>query len=319
MLKCTLDREIFESLNTVIKEKNNLSPLSRYTAKAFSEEDINVLNRMGMINAEGTLLDTIQPTIHILSNPYAVVKLTFTGGVGTYEHNVNYDSTFKNHVSFTVTPNNFSIDDETDPQTIVKLLQDFVGKSNLKSINFSQKFSTPEAFVIAAILDMERRSSLRAFIDEIPMNRNSYSVSMIWRIINSTSPSIQWFVSVINDVIGEHVTLSLQQVQNAIDQLKNKGVILQKGNQVQLTGELLQLSDRMIIIDNALSIQVSRMDDLIGTVSSGFTCIQSGVHDLLFLDYNGKDILFETITSARLLDYLEQFFDCESYFSRLQV
>jgi hypothetical protein len=75
----------------------------------------------------------------------------------------------------------------------------------------------------------------------------------------------------------------------------------------------------MVIIDNALSIQVSRQDEAIGTISSGFTCIQSGVHDLLFLDYDGKDILFETITSAKLLDYLEQFFDCEAYFSRLQV
>lgn len=319
MLKCTLDRDIFESLNTVIKEKSSLSPLSRFHGKEFSEDDLNVLNRMGMINADGTLLDTIQPAIHILSNPYAVVKLSFTGGVGNYEHNVNYDDTFKNHVSFTVTPNDFSIDDEADPKSIVRVLQDFVGKSNLKSINFSQRFSTPEAFVIAAILDMERRSSLRAFIDEMPINRNFYNAGMIWRIINSTSQSIQWFVSIIHDVIGEHITLSLQQVQNAIEQLKNKGALIQKGTQVQLAGELAHLSDRMIIIDNTLSIQVSRLDDRFGTISSGFTCIQSGVHDLLFLDYNGRDILFETITSARLLSYLEQFFDCESYFSRLQV
>jgi hypothetical protein len=319
MLKCTLDREKFESLNTVIKDKNNISPLSRYMTKAYSEEDIDILNRMGMVNSEGDLLETIQPTIHILSEPYAVVKLTFTGGVGTYEHHVNYDRTFKNPVSFTVTPDNFSIDDETNPHSIVHLLQDFVGKSNLKSISFSQKFNTPEALVIASILDMERRSNLRAFIDEIPINRNSYNAGMIWRIINSTSSSIQWFVSIINEVIGEHMTLSLQQVQNAIEQLKIKGVIEQRATQFQLSGELAHLSDRMIIIDNVLSVQAARLDEQNETVSAGFTCIQAGVHDLLLLDYNGKDIIFETITSAKLLDYLEQFYDCEAYFSKLQL
>ena len=319
MLKCTLDREKFESLNTVIKEKNNLSPLGKYKEKAFSEDDIDVLNRMGMVNSDGTLLKTIQPAINILSNPYAVVKLAFTGGVGIYEHNMNYDSTFQNHVSFTVTPNNFSIDDETNTQSILQILQDFVGKSNLKSINFSGKFSTPEAYVIAAILDMERRSNLRAFVDEMPLNRNSYNASMIWRIINSTCSSIQWFVSLINDVVGEHVTLSLQQVQNAIEQLKNKEVILQKGAQFQLEGELSHLSDRMVIIDNTLSIQISRQNEFKEIVCSGFTCVQSGVHDLLYLDYNGKDIVFETITSARLLEYLDQFLNCEEYFSKLTI
>jgi len=130
MLKCSFDYEKMESLNTAIKEKNNLSPLNRFATRDFSEDSVNILNKIGMVDSEGKLLETILPTINILSNPHAVVKVIFTGGVGTYEHNINYDNTFHNHVSFTVTPGNFSIDDETNPQGIVKILEDFVGKSN---------------------------------------------------------------------------------------------------------------------------------------------------------------------------------------------
>lgn len=319
MLKCTLDREKLESLNTLIKEKNNLSPLSRYTTKAYSEDDIGILNRMGMVSSEGILLESIKSTINILSEPYAVVKLTFSGGVGTYEHHVNYDKSLKNHVSFTVTPTNFSIDDETNPHSIINLLQDFVGKSNLKSINFSYRFTKTEAFVVASLMDMERRGSLRAFIDELPINHNSYQASMIWRIINSTSGGMQWFVSMMNEVIGEHIPLTLQQIHSAIEQLVSKGIIEQKGTQYQLVGEISHLSDRMIIIDNVLSMQVSRQDEQSNTISAGFTCIQAGVHDLLLLDYDGKDIVFETVTSAKLLDYLDQFYNCEGYFPKLQA
>lgn len=318
MLICTLDREKVESLNSFIHEKNNLSPLNNFASKESKEDGIELLSKLGLIDPEGNLVEEIQPAINILSNPNAVVKMIFTGGVGTFEQNINYDHTFRNHVSFTVTPASCSIDDETNLQSMLQILEDFVGKSNLKSINVSIRFNVSEALVLAAIIDMERRSSLRAFVDEIPILHNSYNTNIIWRIINSTSSSIQWFVSVINEIIGEHATLSLAQVQEAINQLITKGVLVQNGGQYQLTGELSLLPGRMIIVDNILSVQASKLNETNGIISSGFTCIQSGVHDLLLLDYNGKEILFETITSARLLQYLERFLNCESYFSQLQ-
>lgn len=319
MLICTLDRDKAESLNAAIKEKNRISPLSRFSKEDFTEEDKETLNRIGLVNSEGKLLEEIQPAMDILSNPHAVVKLTFTGGEGTYEHNISFDDSFHNHVSFTATPGRFSIDDETNPQSILKIMEDFVGKSNLKSINLSKKFNKYEALVVAAILDMERKSCLRAFIDEIPVIHNSYNTNMIWRIINSTSSSIQWFVSIINEVIGNHDTISLKQVQEAINDLVAKEVLTQNGGLYQLSGELAPLSGRMVIIDNILSVQTSKIDEEEDIITAGFTCVQSGVHDLLFLDYNGKDIVFETITSVRLLKFLERFLNCETYFSYLKA
>ena len=320
MLVCTLDREKINSLNAVLPAKNSLSPLNSFAEGAISEEGMNVLKRIGMLDPEGNLTDTVRPAIDILSNPHAVVRISFTGGAGAYEHNINFDPTFRNHVSFTVTPGSCSIDDESDPKGIIKVLEDFVGRSNLKSINLSKKFNTTQALVIAAMVDMERKSELRAFVDEIPMMHNSYNPNMIWRMINSTSSSIQWLVSVVNEIIGEHLSPSPRHVQEAIDMLVADGAVTQQNiGQYQLTGELAQLPGRMIIIDNILSVQAAKEDEDSQVISSGFTCVQSGVHDLLFLDHNGSDIVFETITSVRLLSYLERFLNCEAYFSRLQV
>jgi DNA-binding MarR family transcriptional regulator len=314
MVKCTLDREKVGYLNSIIKEKNNLSLLNRYPVKNFSVDNMYELEETGLVDSNGNILETARPAIDILSNPYAVARLTFTGGVGTYENNINYDRTFLNNVSFTVTPNSISIDDQNNPQNIIKILENFVGKSDLKSINFTKKLNVAEALVIAAMMDMERKSSLRAFADEIHFTGNSYNSNMIWRIMNSTSSSIQWFVFIINEVIGEHVPLSQQQVQEAIEQLSEKGLVTKHGGQYQLSSEVSLLSNRMIIVDNILSVQTSKQDDTGEILSYGFTCIQSGVHDLLFLDYNGKEIIFETISSVRLIDYLERFLNCETYF-----
>lgn len=317
MLSCTLDREKVEYLNSIIKDKNNLSSLNRYSTRNFSVDTMNGLDETGLIDSDGNLTETAKPAIDILSKPYAVARLTFTGGVGTYENIINYDRAFQNHVSFTITPNSISIDDQSSPQSVIKILENFVGKSDLKSINFSNKLSVAEALVVAAMLDMERKSSLRAFVDEIHFTNNSYNSNMIWRIINSTSSSIQWFVFIINEVIGEHIPLSQQQVQEAIELLTQKGLVTKHGGQYQLSGELSLLSNRMIIIDNILSVQTSKQDDTGEILSYGFTCIQSGVHDLLFLDYNGKEIMFETISSVRLIEYLKRFLNCESYFKHI--
>ncbi len=315
MLTCTLDQKNMESLSTVVGEKNKLSLLNRFSSKDFTDEDMKGLNKIGIVDKDGFLLDNAQPAINILSNPYAVVKFTFTGGAGIFEHNINYDNSFRNHVTITITPNDFNIDDEVNPQSILPIFQDFVGKSNLKSINISGRYTVTEALVIASILDIERRAFLRAFVDEVPISRNSYTANLIWRIINSTSNSMQWFVSVMNDVIGEHVVLTPGQVQEGINGLIAKDVMVQNGGQYSLTGELAGLSSRMIIIDNILSTHIHRLDESKEVVSTGFTCIQSGVHDLLFLDFDGNEVVFETISSVALLEYLEQFFNCKAYFA----
>ena len=317
MLNCTLDREKVEYLNSMIEDKNNLSSLNRFSAKDFTKETMNGLEETGLVDSDGNLSEAVKPAIDILSNPYAVARLTFTGGVGTYENIINYDRSFQKHVSFTITPNDILIDDQSSPQDILTILENFVGKSDLRSINFSNQLNVAEALVIAAMLDMERKSSLKAFVDEVFFTNNSYNSNMIWRIINSTSSSIQWFVFIINEVIGEPVLLSQQQVQEAIDLLTQKGLVTKHGGQYQLSNELSLLSNRMLIIDNLLSVQTSKQDDTGEILSYGFTCIQSGVHDLLLLDYNGKEIIFETISSVRLIDYLKRFLNCETYFKHV--
>jgi len=319
MLNCTLDRENVGYLNSIIKEKNKLSILNNFQTKNFSKDNMNGLDEVGLVDISGNIVETIKPVIDILANPYAVIKMVFTGGAGSYEHNISYDNSFQKHVSFTVTPENVTIDDESNPKSIIKVLEDFVGVSKLKSLNISKKFNKAEGLVVASMLDMERKLILRAFVDEIPFTHNSYNTNMAWRIINSTSANIQWFVHNINEVIGEHIPLSQQQVQDAINQLITKGDITNHGGMYQLSGELSMLANRMIIVDNILNVHASKQNEQGEIIGSGFTCIQSGVHDLLLLDYNGSEIIFNTVSSNKLFDYLDQFLNCEMYFSKMRA
>lgn len=316
MVKCNFDRKKMDNLSAFLKEKNNLSVLNQFTSRNLTQDDMRALNEIGIIDINGQVTDRFRPVLNIISKPSAMVKMEFTGGVGTYEQYINCDSSYERNVFLTMTPNTVSIEDEVDTLSISNLIEEFVGRSGLKSIHLSFKVSINEALVIAAMLDMERKSTLRAFVDEIPSTSNLYNANMIWRIINSTNSSIQWFVYIINNMVGDHVSLSRQQVQDAIDQLIDKGIIVKNDAQYKLSNDLSILSNRMLIIDSILSIQASKQVEGTGITSTGFQCVQSGVHDLLFLDFNGKELLFETISSTKLMDYIKQFLDYKKYFTK---
>lgn len=316
MLKYVFDQKQMECLNHAIGEKNDISVLNSYGTRELSEAEKQFFVKQDMMTTEGVILDSLKDKLSILSKPMALVRIMFTGGVGRYEHTVSYDETYKKHIAFTSAPNYYSVDDESDIRDVLNVIEDFVGKSSLKSVSIQYKLSVPEALVVAAMLDMERRTLLRAFVDEIPYSNNRYGFNMIWRMIHSSSPSIQWFVYCISEVIGEQITLNRDKVQKVLEQLVTRGLILENDGQYELSADLCQLANRMIVIDNVLTVETIGTDLEKEPVSAGFTCIQSGIHDMLFIDYDGSEVMVETISSILLLDYLERFLKLESFLTK---
>lgn len=310
-----LNSEQLEGLNYLIDEnigeKNELSVLNNYGSKELAEEDKDFFQENNIINSEGNITD--KELFDVLTKPSALAKFMLTGGTNKFEYTVSYDKTKQNNIAFTKTPEYYMIDNETKRQDITNMVGNFVGKTKLKSIAIKQKFSAEEAIVIAAMIDLERRTILRAFVDELPYTNNKYGVNMTWRMVHGSSKSIQWLVYCISEVIGEDISLKQDQVKEVLDNLKDKGVVSEQYGQYQLSDELSQLASRMIIINNIMTLETIRNNSEEELVSAGFTCIQSGVHDILLLDYDGSEVLFETVSSEILLEYIDKFLKLDNF------
>lgn len=313
MLKYVFDQEQLEGFNNIIGDKNDISILNYFETKELSDEDKSFFTEQGLINSEGKIKDEVKEDIELLAKPDSLVTFMFTGGAAKYEHTISHDTNKGKQISFTVTPDYFTIDDATEEQEVVDLIVDFVGNSSLKSVSLKERISVEEAFVLAAMIDMERRSILRAFVDELPYSRSRYGFNMIWRMVHSSNESIQWFVYCISQVVGEHVTLRQEQVKTVLDGLKEKELISEQDGQYQLSQELCQLANRMIIIDNVINVEAVGKNKEQEIINTGFTCMQSGIHDLLFIDYDGSEILLETISSELLLEYIGRFLKLEVF------
>lgn len=310
-----LNNEQLEGLNHLINdnigEKNDLSVLNNYDSKELAEEDKEFFQENNFINNDGDIID--KELFEILAKPSAIAKFMLTGGTNKFEYTVSYDTNKQKNIAFTKTPEYYMIDNETQRKDITDMVGNFVGKTNLKSISIKQKFSPEEAIVIAAMIDLERRTILRAFVDELPYTNNKYGVNMTWRMVHGSSNSIQWFVYCISEVIGEDISLKQDQVKDVLDKLKDKGIVSEQYGQYQLSEELSQLANRMIIVNNIMTMETIGKSSEEELISAGFTCIQSGVHDILLLDYDGKDVLFKTVSSEVLLEYINEFLKLDKF------
>lgn len=317
MLKYNIDFESMSSLKGLLGSNNEISVLKDIPLKETLDSDKEELISKGILNADGSLKNELQDKLDILANPYGVVKCIFSGGDNIYEHSISYDATYQQYIQFSKNQEVVIIDGETSSDSIVNLAKDFIGTSSIKGLDINYKLDVAEALVVSSMIDMERKALLRAFVDEIAYNKNSYNVNVIWRIVNSTNPSIQWFVHLINQIVGNQEPLTQNQVRGAINSLLGKGIILNQRDQHLLSDDVSLLSNRMAIVDNVMSVQTYKMDNE-GVVNSGFTCVQAGIHDMIMFDYDGEKIHIETITAARLIEYLEMILDSKTYFNNMK-
>ncbi|HZK34263.1 MAG TPA: hypothetical protein VFD33_03000 [Bacillota bacterium] len=316
MSKHTINKHLLQGLSQYAEQKNQISPFATIEGKDLSTDEKNLLKGMDILNDSDLPTQSFNNLMSLLTEPTAVVKLQFTGGVGLYQHNIYHNETFDKSASITLMSDEAILTDEVDPTNILDTLAQFIGKSDLKSLEFDCEFDIEEALVIAAIIDLERKLCLRSLIDEIPYDQNLYGYNKIWRSINSTGSSIQWFVHIVNEVIGEYTTLNYRQVQDALERLVPKGLLKQKNGLYQLTDDLVFLANRMIINDNIISVSAMKQvgQDVVAT---GFSSIQAGIHDIIYLDYNGDDIRFRTLSSEELINNIEFFINNKDYFDRL--
>lgn len=316
MSKFTVNKTLFEGLAQFFKDKNSISPFALMPDKTLSFDETDYLKETGILSGDGSINRSYHDMLSVLAAPAAAVNLLLTGGAGLYKHSIYYDATYGKCVYATYMGEDVVITDEEKPESLMDTIAKFIGKSNLKSIDFNHDFDIEEALVIAAIIDLERKLCLRSLIDEIPYDQNLYGYNKIWRTINSTSSSIQWFVHIINEVIGEYTNLSYKQVQDALERLVPRGLLSQKNGLYQLSDELVFLANRMLINDNVISVSALKQWES-EVVSSGFTSVQAGVHDILYLDFNGETIKFKTVSSDELLENIDFFINNKEYFSRL--
>jgi hypothetical protein len=94
------------------------------------------------------------------------------------------------------------------------------------------------------------------------------------------------------------------QILTALGSLAEKGLTVPDGSAYRLSEESAYLARRMLIIDTSLVLTAGHLgpDGIVSV--GGFTCLQAGVHDLLYLDATAGTVEIQAVSSAIILDYI---------------
>jgi hypothetical protein len=131
-------------------------------------------------------------------------------------------------------------------------------------------------------------------------------LSSVETVLSDPGKSFQWLNNVIRELIDEENVPALQ-IPAALASLADKGIVLRTGSAYRLSDDAVFLAQRMLVIDTTVVLTSGQMAPD-GTASiAGFTCLQAGVHDLLYFDTSTGTVEIQAISSAAVLEFIRIF------------
>ena len=286
-----------------------LSPISplKYDMEGQAPVDNKGLTEAAICDKDGILQPLVRPALEVLANARTFSRIYLTKSPGNIFEYIVYITPDGKTASIVNEGGNQRINCPAAIEDVFVGLGQFVGASTLRNCEFAAELSTAETLVVSVLLDLQRKTYLSAIADDKELGPVSITKDKFAALVSENKPDHQWFVSVFKEMLDVHGTFMEEVVPVALDGLISKGLIKKEGGFYSLSDNLQYLSRRMLLIERFITVTSGRLDEDDKLALVGFTCLQSGINDILMADAMKGSARLETISSAKLLDYLGVF------------
>jgi hypothetical protein len=181
-----------------------------------------------------------------------------------------------------------------------------LGSSVYRNATVGASLAPEEALTFFGITDLQRKEYLSALAGSKESSKKSIDPSSLETFLSTREGNFQWLNNVIRELAyGENTPAP--QVPAALASLEEKGLVRKTGQAYCLSDDAAFLARRMLVIDTSLVLTAGHLaaDGRVGV--AGFTCLQAGVHDLLYIDATADLVEFQAISSAAVLGYIRAF------------
>ncbi len=288
--------------NALGREISGISPF-HYGSEG-SQAGVNELVSAGICNPNGSIVDNYLAVIDALATPRGFTRLYFNSGVGhTFEY-INYFTSDGRTVSITNDEGSQKINYPDINDKIIEGIGQNIGDSIYRSLEFDEELSHGEALVLAAMLDLQRRSLLKTISDDKEITPIKISKDKVINALSNIDGNYQWLTNIIAKILEPATTEPQEIFSEAMDGLMAKGLVYGSGKSYVLDDNAFFISRRMLTIDKTLTITSGKLSDEGELDLAGFTCLQTGIHDILMIDAGPDSVSIKTLSSSALLDLL---------------
>lgn len=287
--------------------KTGLSPLEPDGTPALAESDLAELRSNGILDDGNRIVPELRPTLELLAGTRAYTSVRFRAGADALDYNVYFGPEDGRAVEVTGSGDELLVEDPAGTDAFVEGMRAYTGGSTIRVCDFDAELSVDQAVTLAALLDLQRKATLRAFADETELPQRTYAAAEVRQAIAETTPNSQWFVSLVQDLHGADVVPDEGQVAEALTALSEAGHLLDLGTGYALGETTAVLGSRFLMLDTMTSVWTGRERDDGVVFELRFLCVQAGVHEILFMECSDDRCGFTTINSEALLAYVNYF------------
>ena len=308
-IEFTLQPELLGAIGNLWDgELSEISPFMYGKTSSITKEQQSELKKLGICDNNGKIIDDVLPAIDVLANARAFTRIYIHNGLNIFEY-ISYFGANGDVASITNDSGNQLVNYPAPNNGIVESIRQNIGETIFRNSDFECEIKGSEALVLAAMMDIQRKTFLSDIADEKETGATTMDVKRIQDMLSSNAKNYQWLTYIIRDMMEVEAITSPEGIEKVLDSLVKMDYVAKHDSGYILTQDTLLLSRRMLLLDTFLTLTSGKIGDDGKVVVVGFTGIQAGVHDLLFIDANEDIVLMDAVSSAMMLDYVSHFLE----------
>lgn len=308
IVEFTVDPDLLGAIGSIVPgTKSVLSPYGYGEQRQPTDTEKKSLHDAGLLDTDGSISAAMRRTVEALALTDAFTRIRVVAWGEVLEYMTYFPVDNGAAVSMTTTSDGFVVHDPAPSDDILAGLSQYIGGSVFTSSNFAAEVSLEEALVLAAMIDLHRRAVLRAFIEGNTFQYGLYDARAIHQAIGNSDKGIDWLIAIVLSISASDSPSSEADVDAALAKLAEANHLIRQGNHYQLSEAALTLGNQLRAVENVITLDAGSQAKDGSVVRTGFTCLQSGLHDLLQLEYSKGIVRFACLSPAALLDQLRFF------------
>ena len=297
-----------------------LSPVSpfRYGKETDTAAGTAQLAALGICDSEGAIAADKKAAVASLAQAEGFTRIYLT----TPSRVIEYIAYFGPDGTIAGVTNDGGMQIVTYPaanDAMLELIRQTIGYSRFRSTPFAAQLSPAETLVFSAVVDLQRREMLRKFSDGARAERLAVSGNEILAMLKTRPGTIPWLSGAFVDLFSQKRIPGPGDIDGIVGSLASKGLVTTSGEGCLLADEGVLLARTHLVPSMYLTLTTGKGQPSGKTNVAGFSCLISGIHDLLYIDHHADEVELESVTSAFVCEYAKTFLNDRAVLSALDT
>ncbi len=198
------------------------------------------------------------------------------------------------------------LEDPAPSDTLVEFVAGLVGRSHLRGLDLTLDLRIDDAFVLAALVDLQRRHTLSHLAEGHPLSGRPVRVDALRAGLEKPPVGPFWLLDAISGQCAVEPSHAAVGIHESLARLAQEELVETTPSTATLAGPCAGLAEHFLAVTSVIGLDNVHDDGQGGVARIGFSCVQSGVTDLITVEWIQQGIHLETVSADTVVGYIDR-------------